>query len=195
METEGSLLCSQELAPGAYPKPDVSTPHLHTFLLLRSAPVLAFHLFLGFPSGRFRERFSVQKFVYISYLSHAYYIPRPSHPNNMWWRVQVIKLLLMQLCPTSGYFQIFSSLPCSQIQILRRLVRFLGWEIGLSQGQYNIKKRRKIGDTVLSNKTDRFQWGLYFVWYDKFVYDEPFLRKLLTLQFWFHVNWGLYWSR
>jgi len=30
MEPEGSLSCSQDTATGAYPKPDVSSPHLPT---------------------------------------------------------------------------------------------------------------------------------------------------------------------
>jgi hypothetical protein len=44
-------------------------------------------------------KFSDQNCVCISDFSHACYIPRPSHiplfdhPNNIWWRVPVLKLL------------------------------------------------------------------------------------------------------
>jgi hypothetical protein len=56
---------------------------------------------------------SSQTFVYISHLSHAIYMPRQSpppwfdHPNNIWWRVQIMKLLIMQ----------FSSASCHSIPL------------------------------------------------------------------------------
>jgi hypothetical protein len=43
----------------------------------------------------------------MSHLFHACYMPRPSHPpwvdhpNNIWWRAQVLKLLMMQSSPAS----------------------------------------------------------------------------------------------
>jgi len=51
-------------------------------------------------------RFSDKHFVCISLLSHMCYTPRPSHtlwldhPNNI-WRLQVMKLLIMQCSPAS----------------------------------------------------------------------------------------------
>jgi hypothetical protein len=55
-------------------------------------------------------RFSNQNIIRISQLSHACYIPRLSHtpwleqPNNIWWRVQIMKLLIMQSSPASRHF-------------------------------------------------------------------------------------------
>jgi hypothetical protein len=46
-------------------------------------------------------------FVSISHPSHARYMPRPFHPpsfdrpNNIWWSVQVMKLLIRQCSPAS----------------------------------------------------------------------------------------------
>jgi hypothetical protein len=70
-------------------------------------------------------RFSNQNTVRNSYISHASYMTRPSHPpwfdhpNNIWWSVQVTKLLIMQSSPLFRHFlpylfQKFSSAPCSQ---------------------------------------------------------------------------------
>jgi hypothetical protein len=48
-------------------------------------------------------RFSNQKIVHISHLSHACHVTRPfhstwcDHPNNIRWRVQVIKFSLCSL--------------------------------------------------------------------------------------------------
>jgi hypothetical protein len=66
------------------------------------------HLRLGLPTGFFLQ-FSDQNFMLISHLSHACYMLRPSppgfdHPNNIWWSVQVMKLLIMQSSPASRHF-------------------------------------------------------------------------------------------
>jgi hypothetical protein len=48
-------------------------------------------------------------FPLMSYI-YSWYMPCPSHPpwldhsNYTWWRVQVMKLLIMQLSPTSCHF-------------------------------------------------------------------------------------------
>jgi hypothetical protein len=59
--------------------------------------------------------------LYACHLFHPCYLTCPSHPlcfdhpSNIWWRIQVIKLLIMQSSPaTSSLIQIFSSAPCSQ---------------------------------------------------------------------------------
>jgi hypothetical protein len=48
----------------------------------------------------FAFRFPDQHSVYTSPLTHTRYMPCPSHsrfyhPNNVWWAVQIIKLLIM----------------------------------------------------------------------------------------------------
>jgi hypothetical protein len=55
-------------------------------------------------------RFTNKNILCISSLSHACYMSRPSrppwfgHPNNTWWSVQVVKLLIMQSYPASRHF-------------------------------------------------------------------------------------------
>jgi hypothetical protein len=58
----------------------------------------------------FPFRFPKQNTVSIFNLSHARYMPRQSHPlwfdhtNNIWWSVQVTKLLIMQSSLASRHF-------------------------------------------------------------------------------------------
>jgi hypothetical protein len=55
-------------------------------------------------------RFSNQYTVRVSNVSHACYTPCSSHPpsldhpNNIWWSLQVMKLLIMQSSPFSRHF-------------------------------------------------------------------------------------------
>jgi len=66
----------------------------------KSILILSSHLRLGLPSGLFL-RFPHQNHVYVSPLSHTRYMSRPSHSSrfyqqiNIWWAVQIIKLLIM----------------------------------------------------------------------------------------------------
>jgi hypothetical protein len=55
METEGSLLCSQEPSTGPHPEPDQSNPH-HP-ISIRLFLILSTHLRLGVPSGLFPSGF------------------------------------------------------------------------------------------------------------------------------------------
>jgi hypothetical protein len=81
---------------------------------LRPILMLSSHLRLGLPSGLFPSDSLTKNFVCISDLCHASYMPLPSHPpwlahpNNIWWSVQVMKLLIMKsqspaLCDTVVY--------------------------------------------------------------------------------------------
>ena len=73
----------------------VHVPHSNcwtSFLILSS------HLSLGLSSDLFPSGFPT-KTLYIP-LHHTCYMPHPSHsrfhhPNNIWWGVQIIKLLVM----------------------------------------------------------------------------------------------------
>ena len=62
--------------------------------------MLSLHLRLGIPSGLFPSGFPT-KILYSPLLSHTCYMSRPSHssrfhhPNNIWWCVQIIKLLIV----------------------------------------------------------------------------------------------------
>jgi hypothetical protein len=75
----------------------------HAFLI---TPILSFHLRLSLSNGLFS--FSNQNIVCIFNLYHACYMPCPSHrpcfchPNNIFWTVKVMKLLIMQSSPVSS---------------------------------------------------------------------------------------------
>jgi len=109
METESLLLCSQDTATGLCPERVESRPqHCTLFSKVRSNIIL--------PSTPRSSEWSLsfgisdQNFVCISRLSRAYFIDRLSHPprycqlNNIFWSVQVMKLLVMQSPPASCHF-------------------------------------------------------------------------------------------
>jgi hypothetical protein len=84
-----------------------STPS-HT-TSLRSILILPSHLCIGFPCDLFPLSFPT-KTLYTFLLSHACYMPHPSHfpwldhPNNIWWIVQIMKPLIMQSSLASCHF-------------------------------------------------------------------------------------------
>jgi hypothetical protein len=100
MEPEGSLPHSQVPTTCPCPELDQSSPcpqphflKIHLNIILPSMPgPLKWSLSLRFPH---------QNLVYTSPLLHMHYMPCPSHsprsdhPNNIWWEIQIIKLLLM----------------------------------------------------------------------------------------------------
>jgi hypothetical protein len=63
----------------------------------------------GSPKWLLSLRFPRQNPVYISLVPHACYMPHPFHssrfyrPNNIWWAVQIIKLLIMYFSPLPYY--------------------------------------------------------------------------------------------
>jgi hypothetical protein len=62
--------------------------------------------------------------LYAFFISHACYMPRPSpwfdHPHNIWWSVQVIKLLIVQSPPASCHFLPLRSKYCPQRPVPKR---------------------------------------------------------------------------
>jgi hypothetical protein len=102
METEGSLPCSQESPIGPPPDSDASHP-----VTLRSILMLYSHLRLGLPTGLFPSGFSAKIMcALLISLMCATYLFRLilldlEKPNNIWWSVQVMKLLIMQSSPPS----------------------------------------------------------------------------------------------
>jgi hypothetical protein len=83
---------------GLYPQPDESTTHLPHYISFRSFLILSFHLCLDIPSGLLCSGF-LTKTLRISPLYHAWYMlchaPWFDHLNNIWWRAQIIKVLIM----------------------------------------------------------------------------------------------------
>ena len=104
MEPEGSLPHSQVPATCPYPKPARSSPFPHILLPARFILILSSHLRLGLSL-----RFPHQNPEYTCPSPHTRYMPRPSHSsrfyhlNNIGWRVQIIKFLIMQFSPLTCY--------------------------------------------------------------------------------------------
>ena len=107
MESDGSLLHSQVPITCPYPKPDQSSlcPHPASW---RSILILSSHLCLGLPSGLFPTGLPI-KTLYTPLLSPVCATSPPIHfsrfdpPNNIWWGVQIIKLLVMYFPPFPYY--------------------------------------------------------------------------------------------
>jgi hypothetical protein len=78
---------------------------VHTTSIL----TLSFRLRLGLPSGLFASGFPMKilyTLLFYPWLLHAYpsHLPWLVHSNYTWWRIQVLKLLIMQFSPTSCHF-------------------------------------------------------------------------------------------
>jgi hypothetical protein len=86
-------------------EPDESCSHSSTLFLLD-----AFLLSMLRSSKWFLPfRFSDYNFICISHLSCLPHTPPPhppwfDYPNNTWWRMQIMKVLIMQFSPSSCYF-------------------------------------------------------------------------------------------
>jgi len=104
---ERYLLHSQQSATCPYPEPDQSSPY-------NPSTVLKIHFNNILPSmPRSYKWFPVphQNPVYTSPLPHVCHMPHPSHssssdqPNNIWWEVQIMRILIMwtpaQTCVTT----------------------------------------------------------------------------------------------
>jgi hypothetical protein len=104
MESEGSLPCSQKPATGPYPVPAESSSPRRPYL-----PKV--HLNVIFPPTPRSSQWSLtfgppnQNPVNTSPLPHACHMSRPphppwfNHPNNIRWRIQAVKFIIMQFSP------------------------------------------------------------------------------------------------
>jgi len=108
VEPEGSLLHPQDPATRPYSEPDQSSPYppsqflkIHFNIILSPKP--------GYSKWLLSPRFPHQTHVCNSPLPHTCYASRLFHsflfnrPNNIWWRPQIIKLLIMYSSPLPCY--------------------------------------------------------------------------------------------
>jgi hypothetical protein len=64
------------------------------------------------------------KFICVSHMSHSWYRPRPSHspwfdhPNNIWWRTQILKFLIMSFSVRYSYSSFLRSTYSPQHHVL-----------------------------------------------------------------------------
>jgi hypothetical protein len=172
-----SLSRSQEPDTGSYRKPAEPTPRpsaLHIYL--RHKPF--FHLGLGVANG----------------IHSSCYIPRPfhplwlDHPNSIWWRIQIMKLHLMEFSPFSCHFLPLRpkySLQCPVLKGPHSMFFPLGERHNFTPMPYR-KQHRPIGLNLvfglLCFRTKGLSWDLY-VSTSSFELDDQLLR---------HVVWRLY---
>ena len=111
MEPEGSIPRLQ--VPARCPFPETHPVHASPSHFLKIYLNNLLPSALGSYKWSLSVRFPHQNPVYISPLSHTCYMPRLFHsslfdnPNNIWWGIQIIKLLIGQ----------FSPLPCYHVPI------------------------------------------------------------------------------
>ena len=108
MEPESSLPQPQVPANCPYPERARSSPtptsyflKIHLNIILPSAR--------GSPKRSLSFRFPYQNPLYACLLPHTRYMPHQSHssrfyhPHNIWWAIQIIQLLIMQLSPLPSH--------------------------------------------------------------------------------------------
>jgi len=66
--------------------------------------ILSSHLCLGLPSILFPSGFSYQNPICTCALLFLCHLPWFDHPNNIWWGVHGMKLLIMHFSPFTFYF-------------------------------------------------------------------------------------------
>jgi len=84
-----------------YPKPYDFGPNLHPPVFSRSILILSYDLCLGFSAGLSSSVQNLYVFLisplYSTYLTHS--IGFFFYPDNIWWRIWIMKLLIMQFSP------------------------------------------------------------------------------------------------
>jgi hypothetical protein len=88
--------------------------------------ILSSHLCLGLPSGLFPQL--VQLIIIPTciwcltcYMSGSWHSSRFNRPNNIRYREEIIKLLIMQFCPFSSFFLCPKILPQSVLFLIRKI--------------------------------------------------------------------------
>jgi hypothetical protein len=103
MEPVGSLPSSLQYALGPYSDPVESSPYP---VSLRSILILSFHLCIGLPIGLVPSGCPTK--ILYAFISYAFYMSHPSppwfdHTNNIFLRVIIMKLFIIQFSSASSY--------------------------------------------------------------------------------------------
>jgi hypothetical protein len=120
MEPEGSLPCSQKLAIRPYPKPAESSSLLlrkvHLNAIFPSMPRSSQWFFLsGLPT---KTLHNISPLPHACHMSPSPHAPWFNHPNNIRWRIQAVKFIIMQFS-TWSIFLSFGSKYLPQHSVLK----------------------------------------------------------------------------
>jgi hypothetical protein len=99
MEPVNSLSHSREPSIGPHSEPEQSSSFNPIVISLKSISILSSHLRLGLSSDLFRSDFPTE--ILYPCQSHLNFL---DHSNYSWWRVQVMKLVIVQFSQTSCHF-------------------------------------------------------------------------------------------
>jgi hypothetical protein len=100
--------CSPLSATGRYTEPVEFRPHSHS-ISLRLIPIFKLHPCLGLPSGLLCWKFRT-KILCAVLISHTRLMPLTSHhpwffhPNNIYWGLHFMTILVVQSCHSYSYF-------------------------------------------------------------------------------------------
>ena len=120
MEPDGPLRQSQAPANCPYPQPDQSSSFPLSCHFLKIYFIIILSSMPRSSKCLLPIRSPHQNPVCTYPVSRTCHMPSPSHfswfdyPNNIWWAVQIIKLLIMYFPPLSCYLVTLSSTPYSQ---------------------------------------------------------------------------------
>ena len=108
MEPEGSLPYSQVPATCPYPAPAQSSPYHHNPRTEDSAsncpPIYIWvSLLVSFPQLPHQTPVHASPFLHKCHMPRLYHSSRFYNPHNIWWGVQILKLLVIQISPLLCY--------------------------------------------------------------------------------------------
>ena len=99
------------------------------------------------------------KTLYAFLFSHICHIPCPSHPNNIWWTAQIMKLLIMHFPPVFSLFHPLWPKYLPQYSILKHLQLVFSPQCK-KRSVKPIQNNMQNHSSVQSLHTDRQQMGL-----------------------------------
>ena len=103
--TQRFVPCLQELTIGLYPEPDECSPSLLPYFLNINANIIVTSMLSSSTqSWGFPPKLCMHFSLHACRMLNPSHPPWVGHPNNIWWGVQVMKLLIMQFSPVAWYF-------------------------------------------------------------------------------------------
>jgi len=144
-----------------------------------SVLILSSHLWLGLQNGLFPSGFPTKTLVYLSSPPHTCHMPCPwhsfgfDHPNNIWWGVQIIKLLIIWIFPLPIYLIPFKLNYASSASVLKHSSAYVPPSVWVTKFKTPIQNNRQnyrsvylnlcILDSSLDDKSFRTNFNLLLI--------------------------------